>query len=34
MRYVIKIKEGANFDEFLIKFKTLLEIESIGKKLC
>ena len=33
LRYAKKIKEGANFDEFLIKFKNLLEIESIGKKL-
>ena len=34
LRYVKKIKDGGNFDEFLIKFKNLLEIESIGKKLC
>ena len=34
LRYVRKIKEGANFDEFLLKFKNLIEIESIGKKLC
>lgn len=34
LRYVRKIKEGANFEEFLLKFKNLLEIENIGKKLC
>ena len=34
LRYAIKIKEGARFDEFLSKFNYLLEIESIGSKLC
>ena len=34
LRYVKKIKEEANFEEFLLKFKYLLEIENIGKKLC
>ncbi len=34
LRYAKKIKEGANFEEFLLKFKNLLEIENIGKKLC
>ncbi len=34
LRYVKKIKNGANFEEFLLKFKNLLEIEGIGKKLC
>ena len=34
LRYVKKIKEGGNFEEFLLKFKNLLEIENIGKKLC
>ena len=33
LRYVKKIKDGANFDEFLSKFKNLLEIENIGRKL-
>ena len=33
LRYVKKIKEGANFDEFLLKFKKFLEIEKIGRKL-
>ena len=26
--------DGGNFEEFLLKFKNLLEIENIGKKLC
>ncbi len=34
LRYVKKIKEGANFEEFLSKFKNFLDIENIGKKLC
>ena len=34
LRYAKKTKEGANFEEFLLKFKKLLEIENIGKKLC
>ena len=34
LRYVKKVKEGANFDEFILKFKYLLDIENIGKKLC
>ena len=34
LRYVRKIKEGANFEEFLLKFKNFIEIENIGKKLC
>ena len=34
LRYVRKIKEGANFEEFLLKFKNLIEIENIGKKIC
>ena len=33
LRYVKKIKDGANFDEFLSKFKNLLQIENIGRKL-
>ena len=33
LRYVKKIKDGGNFDEFIDKFKNLLEIENIGKKL-
>ena len=33
LRYAKKIKDGANFEEFLMKFKHLLEIENIGKKL-
>ncbi len=34
LRYVKKIKEGANFDEFILKFKKLLDVENLGKKLC
>ena len=35
LRYVQKkIKDGAEFDDFILKFKNLLEIENIGKKLC
>ena len=34
LRYAKKIKDGANFKEFLNEFKNLLEIENIGKKLC
>ena len=34
LRYVKKIKNDGNFDEFINKFKNLLEIENIGKKLC
>ena len=34
LRYVKKIKEGANFDEFIMKFQNLLEIENLDKKLC
>ena len=33
LRYARKISEDANFDEFFLKFKKLLEIENIGKKL-
>ena len=34
LRYAKKISNDANFDEFLLKFKDLLEIEKIGNKLC
>ena len=34
LRYVKKIKDGANFEEFLLKFKHFVEIENFGKKLC
>ncbi len=34
LRYAKKISDGANFDEFLLKFKDLLEVEKIGNKLC
>ena len=34
LRYVKKIKNGCNFQEFLAKFQHLLDIENIGKKLC
>ena len=34
LRCVKKIKEGGSFEEFLLKFKNLLDIENIGKKLC
>ena len=34
LRYVKKIKNGATFEEFLLKFKNYLEIENIGQKLC
>ena len=34
LRYAKKIKEGANFDEFILKFKKFLDIENIGKKIC
>ena len=34
LRYVRKIGDEANFEEFIVKFKTLLDIENIGKKLC
>ncbi len=34
LRYVKKIKNGANFDEFIMKFRNLLEIENLDKKLC
>ena len=34
LRYAKKISNDANFDEFLLKFKNLLEIEKIGNKLC
>ena len=34
LRYAKKIKDGANFKEFLNEFKNLLEIENFGKKLC
>ena len=27
-------RDEANFEEFILKFKTLLDIENIGKKLC
>ena len=30
LRYVRKTKEGANFEEFLLKFKNLIENENIG----
>ena len=33
LRYARKISEDANFDEFFLKFKKLLDIENIGKKL-
>ena len=33
LRYAKKIKDGANFEEFILKFKNLLEIEDIGTKL-
>ncbi len=34
LRYVKKIKDGGNFDEFLSKFDYLIKIESLGNKLC
>ena len=34
LRIAKKINDRANFDEFLIKFKNLLDIEKIGNKLC
>ena len=34
LRYAKKIKEGANFDELILKFKKFLDIENIGKKIC
>ena len=34
LRFAKKIKEGANFDEFILKFKKFLDIENIGKKIC
>ncbi len=34
LRYAEKIKDGANFEDFLLKFKHLIEIENIGNKLC
>ena len=34
LRFVKKIKDDGNFDEFLFKFKNLLDVEKIGKKLC
>ena len=34
LRYVKKIKNGENFDDFILKFKDLLAIENIGEKLC
>ena len=34
LRYVRKIGDETNFEEFILKFKTLLDIENIGKKLC
>ena len=34
LRYVKKVKEGADFDEFIIKFEKFLKIEGLGKKLC
>ena len=34
LRFVKKIKDDGNFEEFLFKFKNLLDIEKIGKKLC
>ena len=34
LRYVKKIENGCNFQEFLAKFQHLLDIENIGKKLC
>tara|TARA_B100000700_G_scaffold199376_1_gene219314 strand:+ start:1513 stop:2517 length:1005 start_codon:yes stop_codon:yes gene_type:complete len=33
LRYGIKINNAINFDEFLIKFKSFLEVENIHKKL-
>ena len=33
LRYGIKINNSINFDEFLIKFKSFLEVENIHKKL-
>ena len=34
LRFAKKVKEGANFDEFILKFKKFLDIENIGKKIC
>ena len=34
LRYVKKIKDGAEFGEFISKFQNLLDIENLGKKLC
>ena len=34
LRYVKKVGDQANFEEFFTKFKTFLDIENIGKKLC
>ena len=34
LRCVKKIKDGGTFEEFLLKFRKLLEIENIGNKLC
>ena len=34
LRFAKKINGKANFDEFLIKFKNLLDIENLGNKLC
>ncbi len=33
LRYGIKINNSTNFDEFLVKFKSFLEVENIHKKL-
>ncbi len=34
LRFAKKINDKANFEEFLIKFKKLLDIEKLGNKLC
>ena len=34
LRCVKKIKEGGSFEDLFLKFKNLLDIENIGKKLC
>jgi len=34
LRFAKKINNRANFEEFLIKFKNLIDIEKLGNKLC
>ena len=34
LRFAKKINDRANFEEFLIKFENLLDIEKLGNKLC